>query len=363
MATDGQRLARRVIETCRELGFARAGVSKVAPSEFGDELRAWLDAGKHGSMDYLTKYLDERLDPARLLDGARTVVMVADLYTRRGDGLEELAAPGVGKIARYARGRDYHTVIKKRLHALCDMLAEQHPGAGFRAFTDTAPVLERELAQRCGLGWNGKHTLTIHPRLGSYMLIGGVLTTLDMDTPAEQKAVGDHCGTCTRCIDACPTDAITPYSVDGSRCLSYATIEHRGCYPEQLAEGTGDWLFGCDICQEVCPHNSPRPGRRWSSGAGRPNEAYEPRRTGFDLLEVLGWSEDDRREAFTTSSMKRAKLPEFKRNALIVAGNQLREHDLPELRARIEQIALDDQEDELVRETARSVLNRLNGSP
>ena len=155
--------------------------------------------------------------PRALLEGAGAAIVVADLYAARGQNADAPLDPGRGRIARYARGRDYHVTIKRRLHRLCDELRADHAGAEFRAFTDTAPVPERELAGRAGLGWIGKHTLLIDPRLGSYLLLGGVLTTLEIEPPATQTPVADHCGTCTRCVDACPTDAITPYTVDASR--------------------------------------------------------------------------------------------------------------------------------------------------
>ena len=261
-----------------------------------------------------------------------------------------------GRVARYARGDDYHKVMKRRLHAMADVLLEAFPGERFRAFVDTAPVLEREHAVRAGLGWVGKHTLVIDPKLGSYTLLGGLLTTMELDPPPMQRVEPDHCGSCTRCIDACPTEAITPYSVDARRCVSYLTIERREAIDEAFFAGIGDWLAGCDICQEVCPHNSPRPGPQ----RDEPHAAYEPRRTGFDLLDVLGWDESARREAFTKSALKRLTLPMMKRNALIVAGNQLAVRDYVELHARIEAIAGDDDEDEMVRTTAAAVLSRLN---
>jgi epoxyqueuosine reductase len=241
--------------------------------------------------------------------------VVADLVRARDQPPAE-PEPGTGRVARYAQGRDYHTVIKKRLHKLCDELRERHPDDQFRAFVDTAPVMERDLALRAGLGWIGKHTLLINPRVGSHLLLGGVLTTLPFERPAPEP---DHCGACTRCIDACPTSAITPYSVDARRCISYLTIEHRSEIDPDLANKTDDWIFGCDICQDVCPHNSPRPK---GVDVGEPNPAYEPQRERFDLLEVLGWTEDDRRRAVQGSSMKRAKLEMFKRNARAARCNE-----------------------------------------
>lgn len=306
--------ARMVLERCRSLGFAAAGVCAAEPSSQSQELRAWLERGEHGTMAYMADHFDVRTDVRLMLDGARSVVMVADHYALRG-GEPETRREGFGRVARYARGDDYHNVIKKRLHALCDELKATFPDERFRVFVDTAPVLERELAARCGIGWQGKHTLTINRVLGSYLLLGGIVTTLELEAPPEQRPATDHCGTCTRCIDACPTKAIRPYCVNGSRCISYLTIEHRGPIDPEFFEPMGDWIFGCDVCQEVCPHNSARAEQR-----GSVHGAYEPKRAGFDLLEVLGWTEDDRRAAFKGSAMKRAKLEMMKRNAEIVAG-------------------------------------------
>ncbi|MFI4898692.1 MAG: tRNA epoxyqueuosine(34) reductase QueG [Phycisphaerales bacterium JB059] len=352
--------AQELIEIVRSLGFARVGVCDASPNEHADQLRDWLDQGRHGSMAYLERNHDIRTHPARLLQGARAFLVVADQYATRNDppDPDTGANPNAprGRVARYARGRDYHKVIKKRLHQLCDRALERFPTESFRAFVDTAPVPERELARRAAIGWTGKHTLTIHPRLGSFFLLGGVATTLELRPPQTQKPVTDHCGACARCIDACPTDAITPYSVDASRCVSYLTIERREPIDPAFFIPIGDWIFGCDICQEVCPHNSPRPPRR---GVGRPHEAYAPERDGFDLLEVLGWTEEDRRDAFRASALKRATLPMMKRNALIALGNALRRRPDPQLRARVESIASDDAQNPLVRQTASDVLASL----
>ena len=304
-----------MLERCRELGFALAGVAPVRPMRHAAEMRAWLAEGKHGSMGYLAEHAELKADPSRLLEGARCAIMVADLYATRCDEAEAIP-DGHGRVARYARGGDYHVVLKKRLHALCDDVRAHWPEADTRAFVDTAPVHERELALAAGLGWIGKHTLLIHPRLGSWRRLGGVLTTLELETAAREEPA--HCGTCTRCIEACPTDAITPYGVDARRCISYLTIERREAIPIEFERPTGEWIFGCDVCQEVCPHNSPRDG-----DVGEANEAYRSARASFDLAEVLGWSEDDRRTAFARSALKRAKLAMMKRNAVIAAGNAI----------------------------------------
>lgn len=351
--------ARRILRRCDELGFALSGVCDARPSDRADALHAWLQAGHHGSMGYMAEHAALRADPGLVLEGARSAVMVADLYAARDANADKPLEPGQGRIARYARGRDYHTVLKKRLITLADELRAEFPDAGFRVFTDTAPVMERELAARAGLGWTGKHTLLIHPRIGSYFLLGGILTTLELEPPAGQPVVTDHCGSCTRCVDACPTGAITPYSVDARRCVSYLTIERREPVDPALYGGFGAWVYGCDVCQEVCPHNSPRAG---GPPLGKtPNPAYASERDRFDLLEVLGWDEDARRAAFAGSAMKRAKLDMMRRNAVIAAGNWWNRDDLSALRARVERIAADDGEAEMVREAARVVLGQATG--
>jgi len=302
-------------------------------------------------MGWLAEHADVRADPGKFVCGARSIVMVGDRYARRGD--EDEVQEGAGRVARYARGRDYHKEMKKRLFAVCDELRAEHPGHAFRAFVDTAPIFEREHAVRAGLGWVGKHTLLIHPRIGSYVLLGGIITTLEI-APSEETVV-DHCGTCTRCIDACPTDAISAYSVDARRCISYLTIERRSEIDGPYHEAMGDWLFGCDVCQEVCPHNSARP---LQSDVGEAHRAYLSERSGFSLLEVLGWSGEDRARELSGSAMKRATLEMLRRNAVIVAGNMLSEREDSELRARIEAIASDSDEAEMVRSAAQAVVTR-----
>ncbi len=354
-------LGEQILGRCRELGFAMAGVTEAAPSAFGDELRAWLAAGRHGSMGYLARNVEERLDVRRLLPGARSVVIVADQYATRNDPPEPEVAPGRGRIARYARGRDYHEEIKRRLHALCDELRAQR-GADCRAFSDTAPVLERELAARAGLGWIGKHTLLIHPRLGSYTLLGGFVTTLELcearpsGAAAERRATQDSCGTCTRCIDACPTQAISPYSVDASRCISYLTIERREPLPQWAGHALRGWAFGCDICQEVCPHNSPRPP---GAEVGEANAAYRgpaARAQGLDLRAVLGWALEDRSRELSGSAMKRATLAMLKRNAIALLTAPDSGADAGDLEGWLRERAVDPQEDPGVRAAAERAL-------
>lgn len=356
-------MSRDVLDRCLRLGFAAAGVVEARPTRWADELRAWLDAGSHGEMDYFLDELDVRLDPTKLLRDAKAFVVVADMYaSRQDDGNSRLADDGGmprGQIARYARGRDYHTVMKVRLHALADRLRIDYPGSEFRSFVDTAPVLERELAVASGLGWQAKNTMLIHPKLGSYLLLGGMATTLPLLPPAESSPTPDHCGTCTRCIDACPTRAITPYHVDGQKCISYLTIEHRSMIPGDLLGAMGDWIYGCDICQEVCPHNSPRPDADRLHAAAKPLQEYTPRASGFSLLEVLSWDTRGREQAIMGTAMKRASLEMMKRNALVAAGNSLARRPDAVLLGRVRELAGSVDEPELVRDTAREVLSRL----
>lgn len=333
----------------QDLGFALCGVAPAAPSDYQQELRDWLAAGKHAEMGYLAEHVQTRLDPRELLPGASSIICVADQIPTDAPAGSEQDVSRPGRIAAYAQINDYHKVMKKRLFALADRLREHWPDHQYKACVDTAPVLEREHAMRAGLGWVGKNTLMLHPRRGSHLLLGELVTTLELAPDVPQT---DHCGTCTRCIDACPTQCITPYSVDASRCISYLNIEHRNEIDIDLHEPMGDWLYGCDVCQEVCPFN-----RREQPGSLP--EKYDRRPGALNVGRVLDWSEEDRRLAFTKSAMKRAKLPQMKRNALIVAGNLLKKRDDPALRERIEAVAGDPDEPEMVRRTALQVLERM----
>ncbi len=329
----------RLFELARAQGFALCGVAPARPSRHTDAYDEWIDSGQHGEMHYLQNHRALRQDPAGLLPGAQAVICVADAYPTTATsaaGEPEDDTPR-GRVARYAWGKDYHKTIKKRLHALADALREAHPEAAFRCAVDTAPLLERELAAAAGLGWIGKHTLLINAKLGSWLLLGAIVTTLPLQPTAPGEGVGpivndtDHCGTCTRCIDACPTDAITTddvqRSLDATRCISYLTLEHRSPIDAALHAGIGDWVGGCDICQEVCPHNDHTPPIDF-----HPN--YTPGRAsqGFRLVDMLRWTEDDRREQLQGSALKRMKLPMLQRNAAIAARNALAKQDHPELR-------------------------------
>jgi epoxyqueuosine reductase len=306
-------LAAAVKRRARELGFDLVGIAPAGPSPRAEYVRGWIEDGRGGSMEYLARRLDERTDPAVYLPGARSVVCVALNYHARLEPPPAEERAHHGRVARYALGDDYHEVIKTRLHALADWMREVAPEARTRACVDTAPVLERELAARAGIGWVGKHTGVLNADAGSWLLLGEIVTTLPL--PPDEAAT-DHCGTCTRCIDACPTGAITaPYQLDARRCISYLTIEHRGEIAPEFHGPIGDWLYGCDVCQDVCPHNRGAPAAE--------DPALLPRfPTGsLDVREVMTWTDDDYRAKLKGSAMKRVKLPLLQRNARIVSGN------------------------------------------
>ena len=342
----------RVREVALELGFGSVGIGPSIPQR-PDVHQAWIEAGCHGEMAWMESHRDVAGDPNLVLPGAVRAICILDRYP--GFDSEDVP-PRFGRIARYARGKDYHVHTMKRLRKLGERLSSAFPDGSFRACVDTVPLMERDLASGAGLGRIGKNTLLIEPRKGSWAFLGVLLTTIpfEMDTPLKE----DPCGTCTRCIEACPTGAIKPWKVDARRCISYLTLEHRSPIPPELHEGMGNWLAGCDICQEVCPHNHPTPARVNSSHS----EAFKPKRQGFDLLEVLGWSEDDRRAAFQGSALKRVKYDALQRNALILLTNQVCQGDSeaePILRAQLEAIEQSTTASEVLQETARVCRMRL----
>ncbi len=289
-----------------ELGFDRVAVGPADPPEHAARFEAWLDAGYAGTMAYLARTRAERTDPARLLSGARSVVAVALSYKPEREPREWAA------VARYARGRDYHDVMRPRLDDLAAFIDRSGAvGTRSRAAVDTSAVLERDLAARAGLGWLGKNTNVLTPDLGSYFFIGVVLTTAGLAADAGEP---DRCGTCRACLDACPTRAFpAPYVLDARRCLSYLTIEHRGAIAPELAGDVRDWIFGCDVCQEVCP---------WNRKAAT---AREPTFTAAGpwppLAEILEMDEAAFRQRFRGSPVRRARRAGLVRNAALAAGN------------------------------------------
>ena len=323
------------------VGFDRVAIGPAGPPEHAESFAAWLDAGYAGGMDYLARTRAERQDPERLLPGCRSVVSVALAYGPREDD------PSWSGVARYARGADYHDLMRPRLAAVVDYLREAGgPAVVSRAAVDTSAVLERDLATRAGLGWIGKNTNLIAVGTGSYFFIGAVLTTatLVVDGPAA-----DHCGTCTACLDACPTEAfVGPWVLDARRCLAYLTIEHRGDVPDEWKPAMGDWLFGCDVCQEVCPWNRKAPPAR--------EPALAPSAPLPSLTALLEMDDTAFRARFRGSAMSRAKRAGLARNAALMLGHRGDRAAIPSL----QQVLSDP--DEGVRRAAAWALARLDSA-
>ena len=232
-----------------ELGFMYCGVSKAVPlDDEARKLEQWLNKGMHGRMRYMENYFDKRINPTLLVDGAKSVItLLFNYYTPEKQNDTE--AP---KLSRYAYGEDYHKVVKQKLFELMQRVEEQIGSIAGRAFVDSAPVMDKAWAVRSGAGWMGKNTNVIRPQTGSWFFIAELVIDLELEADGPIK---DYCGTCTRCIDACPTDALTPYQIDASRCISYLTIELRDAIPDSFKGKMDNWMFGCDVCQEVCPWN------------------------------------------------------------------------------------------------------------
>jgi len=288
-----------------ELGFDLVAVGPSDPLEHGVAFRRWIEAGHAGTMGYLERRLEERLDPQRVLPGVRATVCVALNY-HQGAAADESWKP----VARYAWGRDYHDVIGPRLERLAAHLAEA-AGARSRGYVDTGPVLERDLAARAGLGWIGKNTMLLHPALGSWFFIGVLLTTADL---AFDERLADRCGSCRACLDACPTGAfVAPYVLDARRCISYLTIEHRGEIDPSLHPGMAGWQFGCDVCQDVCPWNRKAPVSREPEFT--PTERYP------DASALARMDDAAIRERFRGTPLLRARASGLRRNASIYLDN------------------------------------------
>jgi epoxyqueuosine reductase len=291
----------------RELGFDLVGIASAQPSRYREYLRQWLDDGRAGTMDWLGREFEKRGDPSAYLPGCKSVVCVALNYNVPIEKLSAEESRWHGRVARYAMGDDYHGIMTARLDKLADWICERFPGARTRRGVDTAPIGERELAARAGIGWVGKHTLVINSKIGSWLFLGEVLTTLEL---APDEPAVDHCGTCRRCIEACPTGAIVgEYQLDARKCISYLNIEHRGEIEPELAGKMGDWLVGCDICQEVCPHNREAPYAN--------DLSLRPRqKTGtLDLREVLSWRSGEANPTLSGTAIKRVKLAVLQGNA------------------------------------------------
>jgi epoxyqueuosine reductase len=305
-------LKSRLREMAADLGFEAFGVTTVATPLRREYYLNWIGGGKHGTMTWMERNNDRRLNPGNLLTEARSIIMVGMNYYQ--------PYPEVGyKVARYALGNDYHNFLFKRLKKLCTAMREF--GGEQRPCVDTAPVMEKPIAGQAGLGWQGKSTILVNRTRGTWLLLGTIFTTLDLppDTPEP-----DRCKTCTRCLEACPTQAITaPYELDARRCLAYLSIEHEGPIPEEFRVPMGDRVFGCDECLNVCPWN------RWAQASHE--EKLRPRLLPEKLRETFAWTEAEFNERFQGTPIKRLRLQRWWRNACIVLGNTGDAGDLPVL--------------------------------
>jgi epoxyqueuosine reductase len=304
-------LAKRIKTWGTELGFQAVGIAEADLSAAEPRLIDWLAQGWHGEMEYMARNAALRARPAELTPGTLRVISCRMDYLN--DSSEEISSAGErAVVARYARGRDYHKVLRSRLQKLCDRIEGEIGAFGYRAFSDSAPVMEVELARQAGLGWRGKHTLLLD-RTGSWFFIGEIFCDLPLPSDSETQ---EHCGSCQKCIDICPTQAIRgPYRLDARRCISYLTIEHKSAIPEELRPLIGNRVYGCDDCQAVCP---------WNRFAQRSAEPDFQARNGLDratLVELFGWSEQDFEERLQGSPIRRIGYERWLRNLAVGLGN------------------------------------------
>jgi epoxyqueuosine reductase len=328
----------------RRLGFDLAGIAAATEAETYAVFRDWLAQGHAGAMAYLERHADARRHPDSVLAEVRSVLMLAMNY--QSPACDAAAPPLTGRIARYARGVDYHELLWRRLDELLAWLRQRRPGCHGRGVVDTAPLLERDFARRAGLGWFGKNTMLLNKHLGSYFFLAALLLDLPLTPDAAHTA--QHCGTCTACLDACPTAAfVAPGQLDARRCISYLTIELRGHIEEEWREPLGEWVFGCDVCQEVCPWNRKAP----PGGEGAFQQHYA--NGNIDLVELLQLSEEEFRRRFRDSPLWRPRRSGMLRNAALVLGNRGDPAALPALEKAASDV------DPVVRDAAQWALERI----
>ncbi len=315
---DREALVQRLYGEAAELGFHLCGIAPAVTPQGAHRLVDWVEAGYAAGMGYFADRLEAYADPGRVLAGVRSILVLAYPYST---AQPVMPASHQGRIARYAWGSiDYHDLIHPRLKQLKETIRTACPEAESRGVVDTTPLMEREFAQLAGLGWTGKNSLLLNKHQGSYFFLACLLTTLDL--PISEPHGTAHCGTCTRCLDACPTGAFAaPGVVDSRRCISYLTIEHRGAIPRELRPGIGNWLFGCDVCQEVCPWNRRAAANTAETTATTPQlwprEGHNP----VDLIELLALDEEGFRQRFRHTPLWRPRRRGILRNAAICLGN------------------------------------------
>jgi epoxyqueuosine reductase len=326
-------------------GFVKVGICRPdAVPEAAGRLRAFLAEGRHGQMGWMAEREEWRANPAALWPEARTVVMLAEAYTPESDPMAGLAQRDRGVVSVYARGKDYHDLVKRRLKRLGRWLVETS-GAEIKVFVDTAPVMEKPLAQAAGLGWQGKHTNLLARDLGNWVFLGAIFTTLELEPDPPEV---EHCGTCTACLDICPTQAFpAPFQLDATRCISYLTIEHRGPVDTELRSCIGNRIYGCDDCLAVCP---------WNKFAVAARDIGYADRVGLPQLAELAGLDDARfRQRFAGSPIKRIGRDRFVRNVLYAIGNS----GLPALRKVAKELVEDS--DPAVADAARWAVIQLKG--
>jgi epoxyqueuosine reductase len=352
MSLSNRNLRERLEEKARELGFCAFGVARAdAAPQAGERLRQWLAEGAHGDMLWMAETAERRASPAGLWPEAKSVIALGMSYAPAGDPMALAASPERGRISVYAQGADYHDVVKKALKALARWLVDTAQ-CELKVFVDTAPVMEKPLAEAAGLGWQGKHTNLVSRQDGSWLFLGAIYTTLELE-PSIPGGHPAHCGTCRACLDACPTNAFpAPFRLDARRCISYLTIEHKGPIPEEFREAIGNRVYGCDDCLAVCPWN------RFAATARR-HQAFVPRAelAAPALADLLDLDDAAFRNVFAGSPIKRIGRGRMVRNAAIAAGNSGRAELAPVL-ARLTADA-----DPVVAEAAEWALGRLSASP
>jgi epoxyqueuosine reductase len=330
------------------LGFDGVGVAPAVPAPGYPHLIQWLEAGRAAGMEYMARHAARRADPSSLLESVRSVIVLSLVYGCEHPDRKAIG-PTQGKVARYAQGADYHRVLWDKLEALLAWLRSRCPEINGRAVADTAPLLERDYARLAGLGWIGKNTMLISRRLGSFTFLGAVL--IDSELAYDPPHESNHCGSCTRCLDACPTGAFQgPYQLNAGQCISYWTIEHRGVLDEAHAAELHDWVFGCDICQEVCPWNRKAPSGRLTDFAARP-EWINP-----DLVDWLTRGASQWQAMLKGTALARSKRAGLLRNAALVLGTRR----LPQAVAPLAERLADPLEDLGVRVAAAWALGRID---
>lgn len=316
---NGREIVRSLRLTAASLGFSEMRIAPALETKGFSRLVEWLESGFAGHMDYFQNRLAAYRHPAGVMEGVRSIIVLTLPYPSSVTATHEKAEPITGRTARYTwLGQDYHDVIHAKLKLLAKQISEDSAGCRVRGVVDTAPLMEREFAQLAGIGWQAKNTLIINKFAGSYFFLACLLT--DLDLPLDRPQETDHCGTCRRCIDACPTDAFPqPGLLDASRCISYLTIEHREPIPLELRAGIGDWVFGCDVCQEVCPWNQPK--RLARLGTENPVGSESKDLCHLELAELFDLDDEQFRARFRKTPMWRVRRRGLLRNAAIVLGN------------------------------------------